>query len=81
MESVILSSPLLAVLYAIALIVSVYGLKNPKGTLLPSISIIICLLTSGYAILKGASIFEIVTILLIFLAVNLLIFAREEGDK
>jgi len=80
MESIILSSPLLAVLYAIALIFSIAGLKKPSGAILPSVSIVICLLTTGYAILKGASIFEIAIVLLVFLAVNLLIFTRK-GEK
>lgn len=80
MESVILTTPLLVVLYAVALIFGLIGLKKQAGMVAPSLSVILCLLTSGYALLKGASLFEVAIVLLVFLAVNLLIFMRK-GEK
>lgn len=80
MESVILSTPILTVLFALSLFLAVIGLKNKAGWFLPTASTVICLAASGYALLKGASLFEVATALLLFLAVNLLIL-KLRGEK
>ena len=79
MESVILSSPFLMILYGVALLLSIIGIRK-KGSIFASLSIIICLLTTGYILLKGATLHEAVVILLLFLAVNLNSF-KDKGEN
>ena len=80
MNSVILETPLLIVLYGVALIVGVISTKEPQSALLPFSSLVLCVLTSGFALFKGASLYEIATVLLAFLALNLTVF-KQRGNK
>ena len=80
MDSVIFNTPLLVILYSFALLFAVIGLKRPLSAVLPFVSIVISLLTTGYAILLGATLFEVALVLLVFLAVNLTVF-MQRGKK
>lgn len=79
MENIILTTPILIILYGIELFLGIISLNRPTGMILSSISIVLCILTSGYAFLKGASIYEVCIVLLIFLIVNLTIFTKGGG--
>lgn len=81
MESVIFSSPFLIVLYCVALFFSIVGLKNKTGVILSSVSVALCLLTTGYALFKGATLLETAIVLLIFLIINLIGFGEEGKNK
>ncbi|MBO5458167.1 MAG: hypothetical protein J6A24_04345 [Clostridia bacterium] len=51
-----------------------------SGYVLPLISILITLCTLAYAMLLGASLYETVTVLMLFAAVNLLSFGSKGGN-
>jgi len=71
-DSVIFNSPLLLVLYGIALALALIELKiKATGYVMPIISFAIAVGTSIYAILLGAGLFEIAIPLVILLLLNL----------
>lgn len=76
-ESVIFNDPLLLVGYGIALILCVLGLKGKTwGYVLPTFSACVCMLTTTYALLLGASLYEVGTVLLVFLILNLSVYGQ-----
>lgn len=71
-DSVILGSPLLIVLYAVALAVCIIGIiwkKTSFITLVFSACLVVC--ASAYAVISGAALSEVIVVVLVFLAVNL----------
>ena len=63
------------------LFLSVFDIKcRASGYVLPLISILITLCTLAYAMLLGASLYETVTVLMLFAAVNLLSFGSKGGN-
>lgn len=79
-ESVIFNSPLLLCGYGIALFLCVFDLvKRSSGWVFPLLSGLFCLVTSGFALLCGAELTEAGTVLLVFLALNLLAYCVGEG--
>ena len=70
-ESVILSSPLLLVLYGIALGLTVYDNLKKTGMILPVLSAFIAVGASVYALLSGASLYEVAAAVSIILIVLL----------
>ncbi len=81
MESVILSSPFLCVLYGLALLLGLIGLRKKKGMVLSFLSVVLCLSTTFYALIRGATFQEVAIVLLIFLSVNLITIFIERGSK
>lgn len=82
MDSVILSSPLLLVLYDVAMLICIFDLiKRVTGYIFPILSAVIFVATTVYAILLGAGYVEVSIVVLIFLALNLgVFFVHREGD-
>ncbi len=79
--SIIFNDPLLLLLLGIALFLSVFDvLKRSSGYVFPLISILITLGTLTYAMLLGATMYEVATVLMVFAAVNLFSFGAK-GDK
>ena len=76
--SVILSSPLLLILYGIALGLSVYDMIKKTGFLLPVLSALLVVSVSAYALLHGAGLFEIAAAATLFLVVQLIGLRRDE---
>ena len=70
-ESVIFNSPFLLTVYLIALILSLVGINKRTGFLLPILSALIVAGASLYALLLGASVYELAIVLLTFLLINL----------
>ena len=80
-ESVILNEPLLLVGYGIALLLSMYATKERVGGYIaPILSMLICMLTSVYAFLKAASLYEVGAVLIIFLLMNLSAYKKEDNE-
>ena len=72
-ESVILNSPILIALYSVALVISLTGIFWRKArAFLPVLSAVIVVCASAVAVILGTALFEIVTVVLFFLAINLL---------
>ena len=69
-ESVIFNSPILLVLYGIALALVLFNLKNRTGAVLTYVSAALVVGTSAYAILLGASLWETAIVIVIFLLIN-----------
>ena len=69
--SVILGSPLFLLLYGLALAVNLFGLAKKAGFLCLILSAVLVIGTSAWALLLGAGLYEIVTVFLIFLLINL----------
>ena len=78
-ESVIFNSPLLLMLYGLALAANLLGLSKKTGFFLPVFSACIAVVATALALLHGASLYEAVLVLLIFLLINLRAF--READK
>ena len=71
-DSVIFNSPLLLILYGIALALALIELKiKATGFAMPLISFAIAVGTSIYAVLLGAPLFEVAIPLVILLLLNL----------
>lgn len=84
MESVIFSSPLLLILYGVAIFFCIFDLiKRASGYIFPVISAIIFVGTTVYAFLLGAGYVEVGVVVLIFLALNLgaMFVHKGEDDK
>ena len=81
-ESVIFNSPLLLICYGTALLLCVFEIKKRiSGYVLPILSALVCLLTTAYALLKGATLYETSTIILIFLIVNLSVYSKNGREN
>lgn len=81
-ESIILNDPLLLIGYGIALVLCVLGIKAKVwGYVFPIVSIIFCVLTNTYGLLKGASLYEIGAVLLVFLFVNMSAYHKDGRDN
>ena len=70
-ESVIFQSPLFLLIYGIALAVNLLGLTKKAGFVWLILSALLVIAASAFALLAGAGLYEIVTVLLIFLLINL----------
>ncbi len=82
MESVILSSPILLVLYILSLLLSLYDVvRKTSGYVFPLLSALVFTGTTAYALILGAGFEETGLVVLIFLAVNLGAFAKTGGKK
>ena len=77
-EIVILNSPLLLLLYGLALAVNIFDLVKKTGGILPVLSACLVVGTSAYALLLGAGFYEVATVILAFLLLNLFRIRREE---
>ncbi|MBQ7323294.1 MAG: hypothetical protein IJW96_01870 [Clostridia bacterium] len=81
-ESIIFNNPLLLVGYGIALIFCVWGIKERIwGYVFPILSACFCVLTTTYALLLGASLYEVGTVVLVFLLLNLSVYAKNGEGK
>jgi len=82
MTSIVFSSPLIAILYAIAALFCIFDLiKRASGYVFSIISAVIFVGTTIYAFLLGAGYEEVGLVALIFLMLNLAVFFRHRGDK
>ena len=70
-ESVILSSPLLLILYGLALAVNLFDIVKKTGFFLPVLSAFLTVGTTAYALILGAEPGEAATVLMVFLLLNL----------
>ena len=71
-DSVILNSPIILILYGVALVILIVGLIWRKtGFIMPVLSAALAVCASAYAVISGAALFEVATVIMIFLAVNL----------
>ncbi len=79
-DSIIFNDPLLLILLAVALFLSVFDIfKRSSGYVFPLISIVLTLGVLTYALLLGATMYEVATVLMVFAAVNLLSFGGKEA--
>ena len=69
-ESVIFNSPILLVLYGIALALVLFNLKNRTGAVLTYVSAALVVCSSAYALLLGASLWETAVVIVVFLLIN-----------
>ena len=80
-ESVIFNSPLLLAGYGIALLLCLFSVKGRiGGYVLPIISAFVCVLTTTYALLQGADLYEAGMVIVIFLLINLSVY-QKGGEK
>ena len=81
-ESIIFNNPLLLVGYGIALIFCVLGIKERVwGYIFPIFSTCICVLTTTYSLLLGASLYEVGTVVLVFLLLNLSVYSKNGREN
>ena len=79
-DSVILNSPFLLVGFGIALFFCLTDLASRKtGYVFQVISAVTCVIASIAALLLGASLFELCTGILVFLALNLTVYYTGDG--
>ena len=78
-ESIIIHSPLLLILYGVALALNIVALKiKATGYVLPLLSAAIVAGASAFALLLGAQLLEILAVVLVFLIVNLFGIGRRQ---
>lgn len=77
-EIIILNSPLLLLLYGLALALNLFDLVKKTGMVLPVLSACLVVGTSAYALLLGAGLYEVATVIIAFLLLNLFRIRREE---
>lgn len=78
LDSVIFSSPSLIALYGIALVITLFEKWQRAGAVLPWAAVILVMVTSGVALIMGASLLETATVIVGFLIVNLA--GQREGN-
>ena len=71
-ESVIFNSPILIVLYGIALAVTLFEKRNRTNAVLSWAAAILVLGTSGFAMILGASYLETAAVVVLFLMIQLM---------
>ncbi len=82
MESIIFSTPLLLILYGVALFLSIFDLfRRASGYLFSILSALLFTGATCYALLLGASYEEAGLVTLVFLALHLAAHARSGGNR
>lgn len=82
MESVILNSPIILIGYGLALFFCIFDIvKRSSGYVFPLISVFICLGTTIYALICGATMYEVGSVIILFLVLNLSAFKGNKRDK
>jgi len=82
MESFILTTPILLVLYILSLLLCIYDVvRKTSGYVFPLLSALIFTGTTAYALILGAGFEETGLVVLIFLSVNLGVLAKTGGKK
>jgi len=90
LDSVIFSEPIVWICYGAALFCCVFDLiKKSSGIILPVLSVAFSAAASVCALLLGATLYEVATVILILLSLNLISFIKrgggsdkgEKGDK
>ena len=77
-ESVILQTPILIVLYSIALALTLFEKLTGKGAFLPWAAAILVAGTSAYSVLLGAGLRETAAVVVLFVIISLI---RPKGEK
>ena len=81
-NSVIFNSPILILLLITALFLCVFDMeKRVSGYVLPLLSILITIGTLTYAMLLGATMYEVATVFILFASVNLLAYGGKGESK
>lgn len=81
-ESIIFNDTLLLVGYGIALLFCLLGIKGREwGRIFSILSVCICMLTTTYALLLGASLYEVGTMLLLFLIMHLSSYGKNGREN
>lgn len=81
-ESVIFNSPVLIAGYSIALFFCVFDLfKHSSGYVFPILSAVSCVATTIAALMLGAELYEVASVIMIFLALNLSVYAGKGSNK
>ena len=79
-ESVIFNTPILLIGYALALGLCILSIKGRiGGYIVPILSVFTCMATTTYALLKGADLYEVGMMVMIFLLLNLSVY-RKGGE-
>lgn len=82
MESIIFASPVLLIMYGVAILICIFDLiKRASGYVFPILSAAIFVGATVYAFLLGASYEEVGIVILVFLALNLVSYMRHKGDN
>ena len=76
MESVILGTPFLCVIFGVALALCVFGIVRRAGYVVRIIAAAVFVAAFTYALLLGATMREVLIVTLVFLAVNMSGFAK-----
>ena len=80
-ESIIFNDSLLLMGYGIAILFYIIGIKGKVGGyLFPLLSVCFCMITTTYALLAGATLYEIGTVLLLLLILNLSVYRKNGRD-
>lgn len=78
-ESVIFSSPILLILYGVALVITLFERRKRTGAVLPWVAAILVMGTSGLAVVMGASLLETAAVIVVFIIVHLI--RPKEGNE
>ena len=81
-ESVIFNTPILLIGYALALGLCILSIKGRiGGYVIPILSAFTCVVTTTYALLKGAGLYEVSMAVMIFLFLNLVVYRKGGEEK
>ena len=81
-ESVIFNSPFILIFYLLAFVISLIDFKRrTSGYICTIATAIIFIFNTVYALLLSATLYEVATVTMIFLLLNLLSYKNTEGDE
>ena len=77
-HSIIFTSPLLMILYGVALVITLLEKRMRTGAVLPWIAAILVMTASGLMLILGASLMETASAIVLFLIISLI--GQKEGN-
>ena len=77
-HSIIFTSPLLMILYGVALAITLFEKRMRTGAVLPWIAAILVMTASGLMLILGASLMETASAIVLFLIISLI--GQKEGN-
>lgn len=81
MNTVLLSDPIIITGFVIALSIDIFGLIKKCGVVFAALGYLVFVSTCAYALIAGASLYEVGAVATVFFIVNLLPLWKKGGGK
>ncbi len=81
MENVVLTNPVVVIGFIISMALCIFAYVKKAHIAVTVISIAIFVITATYSLLKGADLYDVGTVSVVFFIINLLPLWKNGGDK